>query len=71
MTAQLPPCPRCGTNRHANAMADRQFYCSKCKGLYDDQPDEGGTHSDFNPAVRIEREERARERRQQQRGRRY
>jgi len=67
MTTPLPACPGCGSNRHANAMADDQFYCSRCQCLYDNDPDEGGTHSDFNPAVRIERDERRREREQQRR----
>jgi tRNA(Ile2) C34 agmatinyltransferase TiaS len=57
--AKIPPCPRCGTNRHANARADGDYYCSNCRGLYDNDPNEGGTHSDFNPAVRLELEERA------------
>ena len=62
-----PPCPRCGTNRHSNAMCDGQFYCSSCQGLYDRDGEEGGDYSDRDPSARIEREER---RRANQKGRR-
>jgi len=62
----FPPCPRCRTGKHAVPHGQREFFCNRCKGLYDDDPDEGGTYSDFNAAVRIEREERAAERRKQQ-----
>ena len=67
MSTTLPPCPGCGTNRHANAMADGQFYCSRCKCLFDNDPDEGSDVSDHNPAARLEREERRKEREKQQR----
>lgn len=58
MGNSLPPCPLCGTNRHVNAHGRDEFFCNKCKGLFDSDPDEGGTHSTFNPAARLEREER-------------
>ena len=51
----------CGTNRHAVAHGREQFFCNKCKGLYDGEPAEGGDYSDRNPALRMEREERRRE----------
>ena len=66
----IPPCPVCRTNKHANARAGGDFYYSKCGGLYDSDPDEGGTHSDFNAAVRIEREERRLQRERERRARR-
>ena len=58
----LPPCPCCKTNRHASTHGQSQYYCSRCGGLYDNDPDEGGDHSTFNPAARLEREERRKER---------
>lgn len=54
----LPPCPRCGTNKKVNTHGRDEFYCGRCGGLFDNDPDEGGTHSTFNPAARLEREER-------------
>lgn len=59
----MPPCPRCRTNRHVNPHGREEFFCGKCCGVFDRDPDEGGTHSDWNPAARIEREERQQERR--------
>lgn len=64
--SSFPPCPWCRTSKHAVPHGQGEFFCGWCKGLYDDDPDEGGTYSDFNAAVRIEREERAAERRKQQ-----
>jgi hypothetical protein len=61
--SNLPPCPMCKTNRHANARAGGDFYCSNCRGLYDGRDDDGGDYSDRNPAARLERAERERERR--------
>lgn len=54
-----PRCPRC----HVKGVphGDREYLCPNCKGLFDDSPDEGGDYS-HNPAVRIERQERERER---------
>jgi hypothetical protein len=66
----IPPCPVCRTNKHANARAGGDFYCSKCGGLYDSDPNEGGDYSDRNSAVRIEREERRQERDRERRARR-
>ncbi len=57
----MPPCPLCGTNKQVNTHGRDEFFCNKCKGLFDSDPSEGGTHSDFNPAVRLEREERRHE----------
>lgn len=58
----IPPCPVCHTGRHANTHGKDEFFCAKCGGLYDRDPEEGGTYSDHNPAARMEREERARKR---------
>jgi ribosomal protein L37AE/L43A len=56
--SQFPPCPRCGTNRKVNRHGQDQYFCGRCSGIFDDDPDEGGTHSTFNPAARLEREDR-------------
>jgi hypothetical protein len=39
------------------------YHCRGCGAIFDDEPDEGGDWSDGNPAARLEREERRRERR--------
>lgn len=52
----------CGSDKHVLPRSDGLYWCQRCQGLFDNDPDEGGTHSDRNPAVRIEREERRQER---------
>lgn len=54
-------CPKCRGYVEANGSG--VFYCSGCRMEFDDQPDEGGDYSDVNPGVRMERQERRRERR--------
>lgn len=66
--SDLPACPRCGNNRNSVPNGTRQWYCKRCKGLYDDMPNEGGDYSDFNAGVRLEREERRQERQRERRG---
>ena len=67
MSSSVPPCPRCRTAKQSTRHDGDMYYCSRCGGLYDNDPDEGGDYSARNPGIRIEREERARE---QQRARR-
>lgn len=64
MTTRCPACK--GALKPAGAM----LRCAKCGGFYDDSPEEGGDYSDHNPAARLEREERERERRQMARAKR-
>lgn len=54
-----PACPRC---RKPGRPVNGYYVCPICGGIFDDDPNEGGDHSDRNPAVRLEREERRRER---------
>lgn len=71
MATQLKPiCPRCGTNKHVVPAGSELFRCTNCGGLLDGDPDEGGDFSTHNPAARLEREERARERKLDRLGRR-
>jgi hypothetical protein len=55
-----PRCPRCGHNRHvvvgSGKPPDRVHYCGGCRGMFDDEPDEGGSHGD-RPDARLIREE--------------
>lgn len=58
----IPPCPRCNTAKKSTVagLTGDTFHCGRCGGLYDNEPDEGGSHSDRNPAARLERQERNR-----------
>ena len=69
---KIPRCPRC--DGKGEAVPGGLYRCSRCKGCYDDDPEEGGDYSDRNAVeggdysdrnagVRIEREERRQERR--------
>lgn len=51
----LPPCPHCQTAAQVIRQGE-MYHCRRCRGLFDDEPDEGGTHSD-DPTRRIECEE--------------
>lgn len=55
-----PRCPMC--NGKGIPHGDREWLCTDCKGLFD--PVDDGDYSDRDPAARLEREERARERQQ-------
>ena len=66
VTKKLPACIKC--NRRKSVQAVGEFFkCSACGALFDSEPDEGSDYSDRNPAARLEREDRARERRAQPR----
>ena len=53
----LMPCPR-GKNHKVTLHGQSEFYCTVCRMLFDNDPDEGGTHGD-RPEARMMREERA------------
>lgn len=55
-------CPRCG-RKQPKLGPDAMYWCNHCKGYHDSDPDEGGDYSAINPAARLEREERATQRR--------
>lgn len=58
-------CIKCGSNK-IERLTDYN-HCLKCGAWFDDDPDEGGEYSDRNPAARLEREDRRRERFNQRR----
>lgn len=67
--AQMVRCPKCGKRQpfrtpHAVYRCDQQ---GGCGAMFDDEPDEGGSHDDRNPAARLEREERRKEHQQARR----
>lgn len=55
-----PKCPHCCGTKQV-VPCGSLYHCRKCNAFFDDDPDEGGTHSDRNPAARLEREERRKE----------
>ena len=55
-----PPCPRCGGKR-ASTEPGGFFRCAKCDAIFDDDPEEGGSHGN-RPDQRMLREERERDR---------
>ena len=50
-------CPKCG-RKQLYRSPDALYRCGPCGVTFDNDPDEGGTYSDFNAGLRIEREER-------------
>ena len=64
MTATKPAtvsCPKCGRQQKRRS-DDAIYWCDGCRMQFDAEGDDGGDYSDVNPALRIEREERRRER---------
>jgi tRNA(Ile2) C34 agmatinyltransferase TiaS len=62
MAAINPTCPFCGRRKGIRPAGPDTFKCPACGALFDDDPDEGGTYSNRNPAARLEREDRERQR---------
>ncbi len=50
-------CPKCGRKQKFRS-PDALYRCPVCQVTFDNDPDEGGTFSDFNAAARLERAER-------------
>lgn len=57
-----PPCIRCGRRKAVQRIGEL-LKCTACGAIFDDDPEEGGDYSARNPAARMERQERRRERR--------
>ncbi len=69
-TNEYVRCPKCGRKfeyREGNSVI---YHCGHCDIDFDNQPNEGGDYSHRNPAARLEREERWRERKLNRLGRR-
>lgn len=58
-----PACIRCGLMKDVGSADGGRWYCHHCKVLFDDDPDEGGDHSSYDPAWRLEKAERTGQRR--------
>jgi hypothetical protein len=61
-----PPCPLCKTNKHVANHGRDEFFCSKCRGLFDSKPDEGGAFY-TDPVKNAERREEFQNRQRQRR----
>jgi len=61
-TTEQVRCPGCG-GKQPKRTADAIYYCSRCQCQFDDDPGEGGDHSEFNAGWRMERAERRKGRR--------
>lgn len=61
-----PPCPVCKNNDHVEPNGLDGYVCCKCKGLFDNEPDEGGDYF-TDPAKRLERSENRKPPRRQRR----
>lgn len=48
------PCPRCGRRTQPQGGL---HWCTHCRALFDDDPDEGGDYSDRDPSRRLVRAE--------------
>lgn len=60
----IPPCPQCGRKKSVQPQGTcgDMFRCKACGAVFDSDPEEGGDYSTFNPAARLEREERRKKR---------
>lgn len=65
---KLPPCPHCG-RCDKSTREGKRFYCHRtgCRGFYDDNPHEGGTHF-ADPSWRMQLDELGRDRRRERAG---
>lgn len=54
---QMVRCPRCSTLQPFRKTAS-VYLCPKCRGMFDDDPNEGGDFSD-DPSKRLEQQEEA------------
>lgn len=64
-----PDCPHCGSDR-AVFPEYEHWHCTNCQASFDDNPDEGGSYSNDPVRSAIHNEERRRNRRNEQGGRR-
>lgn len=54
--------PACGRKKTVKKISEREYQCSHCGTIFDDDPDEGGTHG-HRPDQRALRKERNQQRR--------
>jgi len=50
-------CPWCKTAKFVYEHGQREYWCSRCRRLFDDDPDEGGDYATGDPSRRIVRQE--------------
>ena len=59
-SVEFTPCPRCGRKHEKRPGNDAIYYCSHCQIQFDNDPDEGGDYASYDPAWRLQRQERTR-----------
>lgn len=62
-TTEAVRCPRCNRPQPKRGGHNTIYWCEHCRCQYDDDPDEGSDYDNRNPAARLERAERIKERR--------
>jgi len=62
---EIPNCPWCGNNGQVYEDGDYRYWCRRCNRFFDEEPDESGDYSDFDPSARLEREEQRKARKRQ------
>ena len=55
-------CPKCGRKQTKRPGTDAIYYCTVCHVQFDNDPDEGGDYSQYDPAWRLEKQKRRRSR---------
>jgi len=63
-------CPFCNSKKTAQ-LSPHMFRCNTCNAHFDDEPDEGGTHSDDPVRSAIHHEAQEAHRKKRRRGRRH
>jgi len=51
-------CPKCRRKQPKRGGHDTIYFCEHCQAIFDDDPEEGGSHSDTDPSWRLQRIER-------------
>ncbi len=69
-TTEYVRCLRCGRKFEYCEGNSVTYHCGRCDIDFDNEPNEGGDYSMHNPAVRLEREDRWRQRKLDRLGRR-
>ena len=64
-TTRFVKCPRCGDRQ--NWRPNAIYYCPRCRGQFDDAPDEGGDYS-TDPSRRLEQREELAKRKRKGKG---
>lgn len=64
-TSKMPDCPSCAGNG-AVYEEPSGYFCRTCQKAFDDDPDEGGDYSEYDPSWRLQRQEAKEKRKREQ-----